>query len=247
MRMHFTDLLHRTVYFRLLWLIVGLTIAACGGDSFLSNETASSLPLSPPPSWHRITPGQTLLEEALDILGQPDSIERRYGYEVYRYLERKDLGNWELVELWIAEHNESLMVVGVLRAWPRFEKDRSIADVQTLAQLVEQYKRSDKTTWTTSCKQRYLIWAHEGVAASVAAQPNFFYPEEYLVNNILLFAPVQSSQFMSTPWPYPDTVSEWSSQNPCPSQNSDAPDTLPEDLYDWDKLLTATPSATTQP
>ncbi len=247
MRKHFMVSSHRTISSRLLWLMMGLGIVACSGISWPSNKSVTPQLLSSPPSWHGIMPGQTSLAQVLDILGQPDSIERRYGYEVYRYLEHKDLGNWEKVELWIAEQNQSSRVSAVFRAWPYWEEDRSLADVQTLAQLITEYGRPDRVIWTPICKERYLIWAHEGVAVSASAQPSFLHPEEYTVGDVLLFAPMPIRTFMGTDWPYPNDGSGWSNGNTCTSQTTDAPDTLPEDPYDWDKLLTATPSATTQP
>jgi hypothetical protein len=253
---------HRAIHSRIIWSLVKMTLLLSVAYLLSSCENPARSNLGLTPSWHGITPGQTLASEAVAIWGKPDHTEMREGfcagcatkiyiisedwtiyrapkrfYQVYSYLDRPDLGGWEIVELWAERRDGDDIIVGLFREWQGWD---SRADVRTLGQLALQFERPDKVMWSDGCHSRYLVWARKGIAASVSAIHTIDAPDDYRVMEILLFEPMEAEQFVHTPWPFTLLHSAgWSTRNRCDPSSDHAPDTLPQDPYDWDRILKA--------
>lgn len=186
-------------------------------------------------SWHDITVGQTALDEALVALGMSDSVEVRNDNQIYRYDNRQNLG-WQRIELWIEQRSNQRVVFGILRDLPLEN-----AEIQSLEQLVIMYGQPDKVTWANYCEARYLIWAHQGVAALASGGVRQFEWNELHVLNILIFKPMGVRQFLKSTWPWPQYGAGFANENTCVQPYTDAPDTLPEDPYDWEHMPTLSP------
>ena len=123
-------------------------------------------------------------------------------------------------------------VFGILRNFPYLEKGQSLADINTLEQLVLLYGRPQKTSWTFFRTTRYLVWAQDGIATMVDADIRYRSWDKFLVGNVLIFESMSLDQFLQTQWPYKG----WEDHNLY--IDGDAPDTLPEDPYDWEHMPT---------
>lgn len=225
--------------FTLRNLLMGIALGAvllCIGFLLWYYEIVPSVVVSKTsPSWHNIIAGQTALDEALVALGVPDGVEARFGNEVYHYDNRQNLG-WQRIELWIEQRGNQRIVLGILRDWP-FED----AEIQSLDQLVIMYGQPDKVTWANYCGARYLIWARHGVAALASGSVRRFEWNELHVLNILIFKPMGVRRFLKSTWPWPQYGAGFANENICVQPYTDAPDTLPEDPYDWEHMPTPSP------
>jgi hypothetical protein len=183
-------------------------------------------------SWRSITPGQTSVEEAQTILGPPDEILDHHGYRVYRYKWDSTL-HWLWVELWIRPDQNPNLVTAVYRSFPYYaEGKRPMEDVPSLEELIAQYGRPDKVTWSTADGMRYMIWAHQGIAAKVEAESYQSTWRDFEVGEIILFEPMGVRKLLGQVWPFPERLSVgWG------SRNWHETDKLPEDPYDWDIIL----------
>ena len=193
-------------------------------QSYINDQTITPL------SWNGITPGQTSLTEALTILGEPDSIYQKNGYDVYSYVDKKGL-NWHLVEIWAKKNGFKTTIRGILRSIPYLENP----EINTLDQLVLFYRQPQKVTWTFFRTTRYLIWTNIGIAVMADADIRYRSWDTFLVDNILIFEPMSLEQFLQTQWPSTD----WEDQNLY--SGGDSPDTLSEDPYDWKHMPTPIP------
>jgi len=201
--------------------------------------------LGPAPSWRGITPGQTTLDEALEILGDPDEFEMRGDYLVYIYridnfadLSACTAWGWIAVELWVQERENGRVVVGVFRVGGCYGP-RVVGDFAVLNDLVAAYGRPDEVSWG-DCHQRVLIWARQGVMAKVWA---LLYPaswQQQPVISILVFEPMSIRQFRRTEWPWygQGYLTVPARQNQCPA---DVVESLPEDPFDWREILSSQP------
>jgi hypothetical protein len=218
------ELIKRTV-----WLLGALLLTSAGCFLWYF-EIFPSPRLSAAPSWNGIIPGQTTLGQAYAILGKPDRtvLGDQYGVDIYQ--KREELG-WEYVELWYEHRENAAIIVGVFRAiaYPIGGK------VPTLDEIVIQYGRPEEVSWSNSCRSRFLLWASEGIASVAYAEVDLFDWNELHIGSILLFEPMSTRQFMRMKWSLPLFASQYADHNTC---IGDAPDTLPEDPYDWAHMPT---------
>jgi len=214
-------------------LIVGL-LAGLGLFFLWFFEVFSFLWVAPPPSWNGVVPGRTRLREAIGILGPPSRSDCRGSAQVYVYCQPERWG-WREVELWVAGDRDDSIVFGVLRSGPgvpNHPEYDALVDVPTLQVLVQPYGRPDQVMWGKHVETRYLIWARKGVAALAGTYDGFDVP----VASVLIFPPrgVRGFLLAATFWPWPKDVATWSYVKP--PAPGDAPDTLPQDPYDWATL-----------
>jgi hypothetical protein len=223
---------HKFIRSSIIWIVAGMVLLACTELSLRPEPPLTDVNFSP--IWYGIAPGQTLLSEAISILGEPDNSKNREGYDVYYYREMKDFGGWEYIDLWVEKRAGNDTVVGIYRHLPYENEDHhSVADVQTLAQLATMYGRPDEVKWGRSCGVRFVLWTRQGVGAQVSSKTAFLYPNEYPVESVLFIEPMNLSQFLWKTWPWSETGPAPSSQKVCISRR----DTLPQDPYNWDRLL----------
>jgi hypothetical protein len=183
-------------------------------------------------TWRSITPGQTTEDELLTQLGQPDSQLLRGTYQVYRYADRKELGGWHVVEIWI----NSQIVFAIFLDEPFQNEDfQYVSDTPSLEVLVRKYGRPDYVVWTLISDTRYLVWGRDGIAAMVDSDINHRNWENLRVHEMLVFVPQNTWYFMllQSSWPWPRTGGGITSHNLAPIGSSDHPDVLPQDPYDW--------------
>ena len=208
-------------------------------------------------SLNQIIPGQSRLQGALLILGEPDSIEdssyhptRLFGdiferlpdYKVYIFSERQ---GWHKTELWIQKRGFEQIVVAVLRFLPTNIRD--FANNPSLEDFV-MYGRPDKVLWSSSCYFRYLIWLNEGIAVESGSQlyisengmRKSYAWDEIPVYTIFLFELMNSKDIIDiTKWPWPNNGSVW---NPPDTEWSPCTeDRAPRDSFDWKNLPTPLP------
>lgn len=186
--------------------------------------------------WRRIIPGETTAQQALCILGIPDEEDTRDDYQILRYINHQEWG-WQIVEIWSSRDSNG-KVVGI------FLKDSFLTSETgtSLNTLVSQFGRPNKVTWSMIPLMRFLIWSDEGIAVLADANITDYSRGEFEVVYILYFEPMELETFLQNahelPWPY---IGSFSEVNLFTFQTTDAPDILPEDPYDWERIPTPSP------
>jgi hypothetical protein len=204
---------------------------------------------------NKIVPGYTELQEALTILGEPNSIEDatshptrmrdnifdlRPDLQVYIY---QNIQNWWWTELWVQKQNDIYVVLAILRFGQLAPKSERLY----LDTFVAPYGRPDEVTWTPFCNSRYLIWAKNGVAVSVDTPRLVFENgirrpsrwDELTITEVLLFEPTDINNILNIQyWPWPNNGAGWSLDKMC---SGDVLDTLPKDPFDWEHIPTPAP------
>jgi hypothetical protein len=194
-----------------------------------------------PPTWHGITPSLTTVNEAKSILGEPNGSLRIGPYQYLNYYDREELG-WNSIELWSRTRRGRDIIVALLLynpfPWNKPEEWES----PTLAELVYDFGKPDRVTWSYSKYDRYLIWAQKGIAAAIYASNTVlcYDCDEIKATEYQLFEPMSLNQFllMKFVW-YPFGGVGWAPRNLF--INSDAPYTRPENPYDWEHMPTPIP------
>jgi hypothetical protein len=220
--------------------VMGLLILAVGcSTQSTSTRQIEDIVLSPPPTWEGITPGFTTGQGATELLGRPSQVEERIGYQIYRYAPRRGW-NYQLVEVWLEERNEELIVSAIFRTHPLNVELIMDADVGTLDELVVEYGRPHLVKWGSFCRVRYLFWPNQGILAEANASVSIFDWNELRLEQVLIFEPMSLDQVIDKPWPWPSDYiyMGWTDHNPCTREVTDAPDTLPEDPYNWENMPT---------
>jgi hypothetical protein len=197
-------------------------------DYIWVNQPFDAPPLAPTaPAWRTIRPGETSADEAIAILGEPDDIVDRGKYRVYQYRWDSRL-HWLLVELWTEVDTDASRVWAVLRTLSYYDPAKHPAeDVPTVEELLLQYGRPDRVTWSVGSELRYWIWARHGIAAKVEADMYRTSWEDFDVAEVLLFQPRTIRTLVRESLPWPENGAGWAHRN----INDD--DLLPEDPYDW--------------
>lgn len=226
---------------RSTWLWSALIVFVILGVAYLLLRLVAdqSSQFEPAVSWHGITPGHTSIQEALAVLGPPDSQgQRNIGtrdYNIYAYINRSDQFSAQFVEIWTEKRGNPEVVIGIFRGG-------NLSDISSLGQLVSDYQQPDKVSWHHRCSTRFLVWAQKGIGAQAwtYGRPSWDNP----VSEMLLFEPMSLAHFLQTPWPYfkppPMDGQIFWEQNPC-NNDYPNPDFGAEDPYDWTHMPTAIP------
>lgn len=197
--------------------------------------------LKTPIVWHGIAPGKTEIAEAIELWGVPTDVEmRENSFVVYEYRDHKEWG-WDLLELWIKGNVVEAILLGGpdMTKWP-------VMPEPYLIDFVLEYGRPEKVTWAGLCRERILIWAHNGIAVSTDANTYLHTWETFAIADMLIFKPMSIQQFLSADWPTSPYIGKlFYETNPCAEDNPNGPDPFPEDPYDWDHM--PTPAATAMP
>jgi hypothetical protein len=192
-----------------------------------------------PETWHGIIPGQTTINIAIEILGNPDSRDVKGLYTIIRYVNRDEFEGWKNVELWAETRDQDEIVFAIYRNSPTLGDDfRYLTDVPNVETLAFQYGRPNKVTWAWGFETRFLIWANQGVAAGAEANVRELNWDEMRVGDIVFFEPMGLNQFfrIAPNWPWPDYGGGFANNNLYPPGFSNRPDKLPEDPYDWKNI-----------
>ncbi|KAF0107995.1 MAG: hypothetical protein FD146_1293 [Anaerolineaceae bacterium] len=238
-------------------LTIGIALLLCSVSLFWSPYRDSGAP-----TWNGITPGETTLAQLILRMGFPDKVQRQDSCISFFYsgvfysgddISIEYIEGWGTIEVFLTARNGNIVVVSLLRSNPQLGPNfRSMADVTNLQQLVLEYGKPDKVTWSSSSTFRYLIWARKGVAATAAYMGRLGDWDDSVVVKILLFEPTDIQQllvndaeihlgFMQN---YPcvslmdATMLPWNQPPPAPP---DAGDMFPEDPYDWEHMPTPAP------
>jgi hypothetical protein len=219
----------RVILIALVPLMIGVSIYLIITQN--SNELST-------PSWHGITPGHTTAGRLVKLLGEPDRIEQRSDYQIYSYDHRKDLGGWRIIEAWIRDKGDEDIIFAIYRSNPYFMRDGklvSIADIHSLSQLLSDFGKPESVTWSTHCC-RYLIWAEQGIAASVDPLQYLLFGWEINVYSVLLFEPMLLGQFQQANLPWNYYLQAIVMEPTCYRS-----DTYPEDPFNWEQFPTPNP------
>ncbi len=206
--------------------------------------------LGVPQSWRGITPGQTSLNEVIQLLGEPDEIKETNECTVYHYVNRDGWG-WYNIEILFADRDNSLLAIGIVLSFPNQEAKLPFQSIPGKIKLLDfgvEYGQPDKVTWNMTCGYRVVIWARRGVAVSVSIPyGDVVTLSEVNVQQVKFFEPVTIDQYLNNYSFWPFGIQPYP-QNPCPPGSSSSSDIRvndprPEDPFDWDDLLmpTSTP------
>jgi hypothetical protein len=195
--------------------------------------------LESPPTWRGITPGETRLQQAFDLLGSIGDAEMRdpscqNSFWTYRYTNPEEYG-WGVVELWAQDEEGERIVQAVYfsRAYSSSTDPLPETDESHLGLLVGEYGRPDKVTWSTGRLGRVLMWPRHGVMADADAnvEREGFALDEAKILEMVLFEPMglRKTLRIERQWPWP-----YGSIRSLNNMYTEAPgDWLPEDPYDW--------------
>lgn len=211
--------------------------------------------LYPVPLLNQIVPGKTALEEALTILGNPNSVEDSLSHPTRMINDIFDLRpdlkvyifqntqGWWWTELWVQNKDEKQIVIAVLRIGQLAPKPEKLH----LDIFATEYGRPDEVTWTPFCNLRYLIWSQNGVAVN-AETPKLVLDNgirrssrwnELIIAEIFLFEPMELVKIINfRSWPWPSNGAGWSFEKMCAG---DVLDNLPKDPFDWENIPTPSP------
>ncbi len=190
-----------------------------------------------PPSLWRVQPGFTTQDQVREKLGNPDQVETVETYQVFRYLDRLDLGGWRDISLWFQLDEGKEKLILIILEHPRVDKSTHIpiSDINTLPLLTEKYGKPGEVYWR-SCYSRFLLWRSEGIGASANADRDI---EEATIGDIyiydlVLFTPENEDILVNGPWT--KEYAEPRLENPC-FDDEHTSDPNPMDPYNWDLLL----------
>ena len=225
-----------TNYTRLVIMLL-ILIGVFTISVFLLSENPLILSKSPI-IWKGITPGETAIEKAVELWGVPTSTEmRENSFMAYEYRNHKEWG-WDLVELWAKDEVIEVILLGGpdMTKWP-------VVREPYLIDFVLDYGKPEKVTWTGLCRERIIIWAHNGVAVYTDANTYLHNWETFGISETLFFKPMSIQKFINADWPenYIGQSLLFYETNPCTEGNPNGPDPFPEDPYDWEHMPTPIP------
>jgi len=243
----------RKIFISICVATVIFTLAFLTLDLIYNSYSISTQKQYPVTSLNEIIPGQTNLQDALSILGTPDSVEdssyhpTRLFDDVFEHLPNMKVyifasrQGWDYTELWVQKRGSNQLVVAVLRYLPA---NLQATDNPSLEDFVAVYGHPDEVLWSSLCYFRYLIWPKEGVA--IHAGGHTYINEngtirqlswkELPIAEVFLFEPMNTKDIVDvTKWPWPNKGPGWNAVNTCKEDHD------PQDPYDWKHLPTPRP------
>jgi len=190
-------------------------------------------PSNPPPTWRRITPGQTQIGEVHGLLGEADEIKRRGNYIVYIFDRLPDL-EWEHAEIFV-KSGEGIVRAILLegRSWTTIS---STEQSLVLKDMILAYGKPDAVLWSESRLWRCLIWSRYGITATASAWTSEFDWNNNPIGSVVYFEPIQKWRILfSEDW---GKCSFWNWYYDPPEGPRDR---FPRDPYDWEHMPTPFP------
>ena len=220
-------------FWTLIWGVLLVLVVLLVGWAIINKSTT----VPEGQYFHGIVLGYTTVRRAINLLGEPDLIEDRGSFTVYRYGDRADLSEWVIVELWVddLEKDSTVDAVYLFGEVIAGMAKADIAETNTLEQLILTLGRPNKVTWNNSCG-RFLVWGSKGVAAAVNHFAYLHSGWNIRVNSLLFFEPMLDDQFVQEAWPWAEKGVQLWHQQTC--IEGDSPDPYPEDPFDWEHMPT---------
>lgn len=191
--------------------------------------------------WFGIQPCRSTEEDVAEILGIPEEISGLQEYTTHKYSNIFTTLDYHQLYIWFMPENEKLIVNGILLIdLMPINQDSLDINPLLLSEFTDIYGKPNRVYWSTMSDTRFLTWFDDGVAVNASAGTTNTTPlktepvSEQIIYSILYFCPMSKKDFEGILWPWPNYPwTGYKNMNINVYPQTDAPDSLPRDPYDW--------------